>query len=304
MTKILIIINPSSGDETGLKLADSLETIYKSKEIETKRYETTGEDNFKKLIQDSMKEGYEKIVVSGGDGTISELVNGIADFEKRPKILLIPSGTTNNFGRTIGSEKTREEFLKAIEEDDLMEIKVDLGRINGQYFISSIAVGILPSVGWETDTELKATIGPFAYFLEGIKAITKEEQDTFDLKLKVDQEETMMEDLILFIVGLSNSIIGIETFFEGATINDGQLHYFGLKQASLLKEASALMKQVLQNTEKQKDELIFTGSFNQAELVSESTVNFLIDGDKGPTFPIKLGILPKHLTFVVPKTGD
>lgn len=301
MTKVLIIINPSSGDESGLELADSLESIYKEKGIETKRYETTGDDNFKELVQESMDKGYEKIVISGGDGTISELVNGIAAFEKRPKILLIPSGTTNNFGRTIGSEKTRDEFLQAIENEELVEIKVDLGCINDRYFISSIAVGILPAVGWETDVELKAKIGPFAYFLEGIKAMTKEDKETFDLKLKVGQEEVVKEESVLFIVGLSNSIIGIETFFEVASINDGKLHYFGLEHANLMKEASTLMKQVLKKTE-DVDELAFTGSFKEAELLSDSKLNFLIDGEKGPTFPIELGILPKHLTFVIPKT--
>lgn len=302
MTKVLIIVNPSSGDERGLELAGSLESIYQDKGIETQVYETTGDDNFRSLVQESMDKGYEKIVVSGGDGTISELVNGIAEFEKRPKILLIPSGTTNNFGRTIGSERSRAEFLEAIKKDELVEKKVDLGCINDSYFISSIAVGALPAVGWETDTELKAKIGPFAYFIEGIKAMTKEDQETFDLKIKVGQEETIKNDLILFIVGLSNSIMGIETFFEDASINDGQLHYFGLKQASLMKEASALMKQVVQKTSKDVDDLVFTGSTNQAEFSSESELNFLVDGEKGPTFPIKIAILPKHLTFVVPET--
>lgn len=299
MTKVLIIINPSSGDEKGIELVDSLESIYKAKGKETRVYETTGEDDFKKLVQESMNAGTETIVVSGGDGTISELVNGLADFEERPKIVLIPSGTTNNFGRTISSDKTREEFLEAIERDNLIEKKVDIGCINNHYFVSSIAVGILPAVGWETDTDLKAKIGPFAYFLEGMKAMTKENQETFDLKIKMDQEEIVKNDLVLFIVGLSNSIIGIESFFEEASVNDGKLHYFGLEKASLMKEASALMRQVLKKSE--EDEMAFTGVFDQAELLSNSELNFLIDGEKGPTFPIKLGILPKHLTFVVPK---
>ncbi len=301
MTKVLIIVNPSAGDERGLALADSLVSIYHEQGVQTKIYETTGQDQFEKLVLESMAEGYEKIIVSGGDGTISELVNGLAGFEKRPKILLIPSGTTNNFGRTIASEKTREEILQAIKEKELTEVEVDVGHINDHYFISSIAVGILPAVGWETDPALKATLGPFAYFIEGLKAMTDENQETFTLHMKIDHEEIVKEKLVLFIVGLSNSIIGIDTFFEEASIQDGKLHYFGLEQGSLMKEASVLMKQVLKKPETADDQLAFTGSFKQATLHSESTQNFLVDGEKGPTFPIELGILPNHLTFVVPK---
>lgn len=301
MTKVLIIINPSSGDEKGSELAESLESIYKDKGVEIRIYETKGRDNFKELVKNSMAQGYEKIVVSGGDGTISELVNGIADFEDRPSILLIPSGTVNNFARTIGSQKTREEFLEAIEKDKLAEIKVDVGCVNDQYFISSVAVGILPAVGWETDDELKADIGSFAYVFEGIKAMTKEEQETFDIKIQKNQEEIDKKDLVLFIVSLSNSIMGIETFFEGATINDGKLHFFGLEKSSLIKEANALVKQVVKKKEESVEDPAFMGSFKQAGLRSDSEFNFLIDGEKGPGFPIKLDILHKHLTFIVPK---
>lgn len=304
MTKLLIIINPNSGDEKGLELAAALDSIYTGKSIDTIFYETTGDDNFNKLVKESMDEGVETIVVSGGDGTISELVNDIAELEKRPKILLIPSGTTNNFGRTIGSKKTRGKFLEAIKNDTLVETKVDIGCINDDYFISSVAVGILPAVGWKTNPELKAAIGSFAYFLEGIKAMTIEEQETFSLRIKIGEEEIVREELILFIVGLSNSIMGIETFFNEATVRDGKLHYFGLEQASLMKEASVLMKQVLQQTENQVDQLAFTGSFNQATLLSESKQTFLVDGEKGPSFPIELGILHEHLTFIIPGPSD
>lgn len=304
MTKILIIINPNAGDKKGTELGQSLDSIYKEKEIETKIYETKGQDDFKKLVKESMDQGYQKIVVSGGDGTISELVNGIADLEERPNILLIPSGTVNNFARTIGSKNTREEFLKAIETDELVEIEVDVGCVDDKYFISSIAVGLLPAVGWETDAELKADIGSFAYIFEGIKAMTKEEQETFDIQIHIGQEKIKKDNLILFIVSLSNSIMGIKTFFEGASIDDKELHFFGIKKSSLIKEASALIKQVVKKSEASEDKLAFTGSFEQAVLHSDSEFNFLIDGEKGPSFPINLSVMHNHLTFEVPKLID
>lgn len=301
MEKVLIIVNPSSGDEKGSELAQSLEKIYKRKKIETKIYETTGQDNFKKLIQQTIKDGFKDVVLFGGDGTVSNLVNGITELEKRPSILLIPTGTTNNFGRMISSNKTKEEFLEAIQNGDLTEKKVDVGCVNDQYFISSIAVGLLPAVGWETDDELKAKIGSLAYVIEGIKALTEEEPETFNLQIDNGHEKQNYQELILFIVGLSNSIMGIETFFENAAADDGKLYYFGLKKDGLMKEASVLIKQVFKNTENKADAPDFMGTLKKASLHSDSEFNFLIDGDKGQTFPIELDILPEHLTFVVPK---
>lgn len=301
MTKVLIIINPSSGDQKGPEVKNELELIYKKKGIQTSTYETTGKDNFKEVIQESIAEGYKKLVLLGGDGTISELVNGIAELEERPKILIIPSGTINNFARTITGDKTPKQLLQAIEKEDLEEIKVDLGRINDKYFISSIAVGLLPAVGWETDDDLKAEFGSFAYFLEGLKLVREEEQGSFSLKIKNNEELLIREDVFLFILGLSNSIFGIQSFFEEASINDGKLHYFGLKKSGIISEASSLIQHILKKEKDQvEDELTFTGSLKNAVIKSDSDLHFLIDGDKGPLFPIKVGVLPEYLTFIVP----
>lgn len=302
MTKIKLIINPSSGDEKGLEIKKQLEAIYEKKGVETSTYKTTGKDDFKKLIKEGMDEGFEKILVSGGDGTISEIVNGIAELEDRPKIILLPSGTTNNFAQGITKSKSRQEIIQAIEEDDLREIKVDLGRMNDQYFISSIAVGLLPAVGWETDKELKAELGSFAYFLEGLKYMKEKDQESFDLKMEIDEEIIKEENIFLLIIGLSNSIFGVKTFFGEAGVNDGKLHYFGLKKGTILSELSAVLKQTRKNpNENKKDSLTIDGHFKEAKIRSESDLNFLIDGEKGPTFPVDLGVLEGHLSFIVPK---
>lgn len=302
MTKVLIIVNPSAGDEKSLEVASQLQSIYSEKEIETITYKTTGKDDFKEVIQNAMNKGYMTLALLGGDGTISEIVNSIAELDRRPKIILLPSGTTNNFARTITENQTRAEILKAIENDQLKEIKVDIGRMNDQYFISSIAVGVLPAVGWEADEDLKAKLGSFAYFLEGLKFIQEDEQESFNLKIKSNQIDQKEEEVFLFIVGLSNSIFGIQTFFENASVDDGELHYFALKKAGILPEISSMIKYISENAE--NDELVFTGSFNEARIESDSQLNFLIDGEKGPKFPVELGILPKHLTFIIPKNNE
>ncbi len=302
MNKVFIIINPSAGDESGKDLGKALQSIYSDKGIETKIYETSGDDNYKELVKEAMSEGYETLIIAGGDGTISELVNGIAELERRPKIILIPAGTTNNFARSMGSELNKNQFLQAIKEEQLVEIQTDLGQLNDQYFISSFAVGVLPEVGWETGDDLKADLGPFAYLLEGMKAVTQEEQESFNLRLIQANEEVEETELFLFIVGLSNSIMGIQTFFEEATINDGELHYFGLKKAGVFSEATALLRQVFKKGRIEKNsELAFEGSFKQASIESDATFNLLVDGEKGPTFPVELGILHNHLTFLLPK---
>ncbi|MDN6290892.1 MAG: YegS/Rv2252/BmrU family lipid kinase [Tetragenococcus koreensis] len=299
MEKIFIIINPTAGDEEGKEVQKRLEAIYEKKGVKTASYQTTGEDDFEEIIQKAVEKGFKKLLVSGGDGTISEVVNGLAEFEEIPEIILLPSGTKNNFSQSISKGKTRAEIIEAIELDDLTKIKADLGRLNGQYFISSIAFGLLPAVGWETDKKLKAEIGSFAYFLEGLKYVKEEDQESFELRIQFDEEEKIEENVFLFIVGLSNSIFGVQGFFEGASVHDGKLHYFALKKSDVWSEINAVLNQLKKNP---KDEgLTVNRNFKRAKIESNSELNFLIDGEKGPKLPVDIGILEEHITFLIPR---
>ncbi len=53
--------------------------------------------------------GYDLVIAAGGDGTIFEVVNGLADLEKRPMLGLIPAGTTNDFARALGIPRDIEK---------------------------------------------------------------------------------------------------------------------------------------------------------------------------------------------------
>ena len=57
--------------------------------------------------------GFDLIVAAGGDGTINEVINGIAPLEKRPKLAIIPGGTTNDFARAL--QIPRDNVVKAAE---------------------------------------------------------------------------------------------------------------------------------------------------------------------------------------------
>ncbi len=69
---------------------------------EASAYATTPEENSaKNEATRAAKAGFDLIVAAGGDGTINEVVNGIASLEQRPKMAIIPAGTTNDYARAL-----------------------------------------------------------------------------------------------------------------------------------------------------------------------------------------------------------
>ncbi|EQC69905.1 Transcription regulator [Streptococcus sp. HSISB1] len=69
---------------------------------ETSAFQTTPEENSARdEAARAAKAGFDLVIAAGGDGTINEVVNGIAPLPKRPKMAIIPTGTTNDFARAL-----------------------------------------------------------------------------------------------------------------------------------------------------------------------------------------------------------
>lgn len=104
MKKARVIYNPTSGKELLKKnLADILQALEEAG-FEASAYATTPEPDSAKNEACRVAElGFDLVVAAGGDGTINEVVNGIAPLEHRPKMAIIPAGTTNDYARALNS---------------------------------------------------------------------------------------------------------------------------------------------------------------------------------------------------------
>lgn len=295
MQKVLIIYNPSSGSKNGTDFGNKLNDILQQKNITTSLYATTGYDDFKHLISDHMDDGFDTVAALGGDGTVSQIANAIATFETRPNILLIPTGTTNNLARALGIDLNVDKFLTEIAQEHLQPKVIDIGKINDEYFVSTVSVGSIPEIAWKANEEHKEKFGSLGYVLDSFQALNEEK--TFDVDLKVDGREQSFKDVALMIIGISNSVFGVQTFFKEAEIDDGYLHLYLLKQGDLLTKMGTVVKDVLPNQMNKSDDNSYTMKFKEADIASNLALNFAIDGDKGPKMPVKIEILHNHLTF-------
>lgn len=300
MEKILIVANPMSGSKFSMKTAERLIDIFHENNLKAYLYETTGVDDFRQLTLESLGAGYDTFAILGGDGTISEFVSQISDLDERPKILLIPSGTANNFARALKTEINLERLLSKIKQNELTEKQADVGQVNDGYFISTLSAGSLPEISWKTDDDLKESLGSFGYVLEGLSVLN--EDKSFDLTVQTPIEELIVTDVSLLVIGLSNSVFGVSTFFEEGEVDDGKLQLYALKASSLMEEAKSLTQQIIPGNQEgynSKDSLSFTTFFKKATLKASSEIHLAKDGEKGPEFPIELNVLHKHLTFIV-----
>lgn len=97
-----VIYNPSSGREALKKDMIDILGVFEQAGYETSAFATTPAPNSARDEAERVaREGFELVVAAGGDGTINEVVNGIAGLKKRPKMAIIPAGTTNDYARAL-----------------------------------------------------------------------------------------------------------------------------------------------------------------------------------------------------------
>lgn len=156
------------------------------------------------------------VVAVGGDGTVSEIVNGIKDSDA---ILgVIPVGTGNDFVKSLGIPLTFEEALKCIFNGKNKEI--DLGIVDDKYFINVASVGFDAQVVIETQKIKKNLVGPAAYVMGIFKAL----MGYTPFHLEIETEDSIINrQAVLIAVGNGIFYGGGMKITPHAKMDDGLL---------------------------------------------------------------------------------
>lgn len=169
--KILFIINPVAGKgktiEVLPKLKELLE-IYKNEiTAEIKISSRVGE--ISEITNEHYSSGFREFVAVGGDGSLSELLNGLVFPTKEPVTVgIIPMGTGNDFVKNIYNEIDIDKILNSIFINNKKSI--DIGKVNNHYFINVSSFGIDGPIIEDTEKFKKILPGKSAYLYSTLKA--------------------------------------------------------------------------------------------------------------------------------------
>ena len=230
MKKLLFIYNPKAGRAAiGNHLGDIID-IFTKGGYEVTIYPTQCQGDGEVRVKERYHD-FDRIVVSGGDGTLDEIVTGLMDVKAKVPVGYIPAGSTNDFARSLGLPKMmRKSAQIAVKGKDFL---CDIGQFNDRYFVYVAAFGLFTDVTYETDQNLKNRLGYAAYLAEAVKRLKSLEV----LPLTITYDGNVIRDN--FLVGMitnSASVGGI----KGITGPDVQLDD-GLFEVLLVKAPESLM---------------------------------------------------------------
>jgi len=121
-----------------------------------------------RLVREASREGIERVIAAGGDGTLNEVVNALADIERhrRPALGIMPLGTANDFATACSIPQDLTEALRLAIHG--RPVSVDIGRANHRYFINVATGGFVTQVTATVPARIKNILGGSAYTLAAI----------------------------------------------------------------------------------------------------------------------------------------
>jgi diacylglycerol kinase family enzyme len=284
---MLIIVNPYAttvSDRLKNLVVYALQGRY---EVET--VSTEAQNHAIEIGREARGDGYDVVVAFGGDGTLNEVVNGLAGTDV--PVAMLPGGSTNVVCRTLGIPNDvvdATEHLLALA-DDWAPRRIDLGMIDDRYFVFSCGAGIDATVVRRVDAhpKLKSRAGPYYYAWAAISAFYRSYRHN-PVRLRVDVDGESAEG----ITALTQNSDPF-TYFgkrpvrvcEGIEIDDGTLAVGVLKRAAQ-RDMPTLIRRLF--SEKRPG-----ASHRQIETfggVAEATVSSISetkDGDTRP-FPVQV----------------
>ena len=285
MQKAMLIINPTSGGEKALDYKEKLEN--KAKEyfeyVETKITEKAKDATA--FADEASKENYEAVIVFGGDGTVNEVISGIAEKDYIPKLGIIPGGTGNLITKLL---EISQDIDEAIDQLDFNKTNaIDIGKANKSYFGYIFSVGSLPEAIHNVEIEDKTKYGVLAYAINTIKSVIKDE--VFNIKIETENGSYEGEASQVLVL-LSNYYADKKIFEEN---KDGYANILILKNASIISKLS-LIPDLLKGDIVENDNIEYIKA-KDITISSDTKLESDIDGDQSDDLPVKITVLGNHI---------
>ncbi|HLS65503.1 MAG TPA: diacylglycerol kinase [Pseudogracilibacillus sp.] len=292
MKRARIIYNPTSGREHFKKEIATVLDRLEQAGYETSAHATKGAGDATKAAEIAVERKYDLIVIAGGDGTINEVIAGVAEADYRPKIGIIPAGTTNDFARALSIPREVDKAVDIIVKG--LKKKLDIGKVNDHYFVNIAGGGDLTELTYDVPIKMKATLGQLAYYLKGIEMLPSLKP----VSAKIEYDDRVFEgEIMLFLVANTNSVGGFEKIAPNALIDDGYFDLVILKKINLA-EFLRIATAALRGTHTEDENIIYTQA-KRIKVTPKEKMLLNIDGEYGGELPGEIVNLKQHLTFFV-----
>jgi len=277
------------------EVRDAIETIRSEGNLLEVRVTYEYGDVFR-FVQEAVQEKVTRLIVGGGDGTLNEMVNALAQvpLEVRPELAILPLGTANDLATSCHIPKVPLDALELAIKGEAHAI--DVVKANDRYFVNVATAGFGAEITVNTPPELKNFLGGGAYTITGVlKAINFV---PYHGKIWTDSLEVDGESVVAAVCN-GRQAGGGQVLAPQAYLDDGLLDVIFIQAFNLID-----IPKVLLELADLSSEGVFVKYFKtpwlECEMQEQMPTN--LDGEPYSSRHIRFEVVPQAIKLVMPMT--
>lgn len=287
MKDTIVILNPAARGARTQRLRKQAEHLARGAIL----CATTRAGEAESLARHAVTEGYKRIVAAGGDGTINEIVNGIAGHNVT--LGLLPLGTMNVFATELGLPvNDLADCWKIIERNRTH--RVDLPRANRKHFVQLAGVGLDAQAVKETSRAFKRSFGPLSYLISAVQIASRTPPI-----LRIESEDAVTGEGSFVLVGNGRLYGGRFPFFKEAVMDDGLLDVIVFKRLGYV-DIIRYLQDVVFTPQISSPEVEYFQT-KHLRVTSDESVPVEIDGELVGNCPVEFKIRAGGLRVLTPR---
>ncbi|MCK4546973.1 MAG: diacylglycerol kinase family lipid kinase [Candidatus Eisenbacteria sp.] len=291
MKRAHLIINPTSGTWMRRVDIDMIRGKLARRGISLTVFETRGPEDATAEARRVVAEETDLVIAAGGDGTINEVVNGLAG--SGVPLAILPQGTENVLAQEFSIPLDLSDAADLLVRGQV--VSIDLGLAHDRHFLLTVGIGLDAQIVSEVDPLLKKIFGSAAYPLTAIQTVVTFEPS--EMEIRIDDEDRPRSGYFVIVGNSRNYAAGFKVT-PLAKLDDGKLDVCIFKKrgiADLLRYvvATAQLKQAdLEDVESVQAERI--------QIRSSGKLPVHADCEIIGTTPVNIRCVPGALKLVVP----
>lgn len=290
--KIQIVINPGSGQPK--PILHTLNQVFRPVGVNWNISLTQKSGDAERFAREAVKAGVDVVAAFGGDGTVMEVARGVMDSEVPMAIL--PGGTANLMSVELGIPKDLTKAATIIASEDSPVKSIDVGEIEGSFFLLRVGLGIAAQKVEIADRDLKDRYGILAYSIAAIKAAKDAKQVKYNFIL--DGEEIEAEGVTCLVDNAGN--FGVSGFkaHKDISVSDGLLDVILVRDRSF-QSVVAVGKGALESTP--SSDSYFHWQAEEIYIETDPPQSIQVDGEVGWQTPVSIKVVPQAVKVITDK---
>lgn len=296
----VLIVNPTAGGGRRMRQLDEARRVLRNAGIETELQNTTVAGEATVMARRAVDASRQLVIVCGGDGTVNEVVNGLAC--SQVPLAVLPAGTANVLGKELALPRNLPRAAERIAQAPYRRIALGLAipeKSSGEprYFLSVAGAGADGALVSAVRPELKLKAGILAYWQEGLRQLTKYDFPMFRTSMAGN---AINIDASLVIVGRTKHYGGPFKITTEADLMQPEFELAFVTTRSAWRYIAYLPLIWAGKLRGARHVRFFKTNSLQCASNSASQVQIQVDGEPAGRLPVEFRIVPDALSLAIP----